>query len=101
LTWIEEVRGLIPITRDRVYLDNAGAGPLPKPTVEAVNRFLAKWMLEGEPWEEGLRAVVEARRLFANLIGAQLEEVAAAPGVTYGLNALLASLRLPFQHPLG
>ena len=94
MAWIEEVRSLIPITRDRVYLDNAGAGPLPRPTVEAVNRFLAKWMSEGEPWEEGLRAVVEARRLFASLIGAQLEEVAAAPGVTYGLNALLASFRL-------
>ncbi len=94
MAWLEEVRSLIPITREKVYLDNAGAGPLPGPTVEAVRGFLEKWMREGEPWEEGLRAVVEARRLFAELVGARLEEVAAAPGVTYGLNALLASLRL-------
>lgn len=94
MDWLNSVRKLIPITEKLVYLDNAGAGPLPKPTVEAVKGFLEKWMTEGEPWEEALEAVVEARRLFARLIGARLEEVAAAPGLTYGLNALLSSLRL-------
>lgn len=94
LAWLDDVRSLIPIVRSRVYLDNAGAGPLPRPAVEAVEGFLGKWASEGEPWVEGLRAVVEARRVFAELVGARLEEVAAAPGVTYGLNALLASLRL-------
>lgn len=92
--WLEEVRELIPITRDRVYLDNAGAGPLSTPVLDAINGFTRLWAERGEPWDEALEHIVEARRLFAELIGARLEEVAAVPGVTYGYNALLASLSL-------
>lgn len=92
--WLGEVRGLIPVTRERVYLDNAGAGPLSSPVLEAVRRFTVVWAERGEPWDEALEHIVEARRLFADLVGARLEEVAAVPGVTYGYNALLASLPL-------
>jgi len=93
-SWLAEVRGLIPITRSRVYLDNAGAGPLSRPVVEAVEGFLRLWEERGEPWDEALSHIVEARRLFAEMVGASLGEVAAVPGVTYGYNALLASLPL-------
>ncbi|MCE4610602.1 MAG: aminotransferase class V-fold PLP-dependent enzyme [Desulfurococcales archaeon] len=93
-SWLREVRGLIPITREKVYFDNAGAGPLSKPVLEAIEGFARLWAERGEPWDEALEHIVEARRLFAGLIGARLEEVAAVPGVTYGYNALLSSLRL-------
>lgn len=106
-SWLGEARRLIPITRSRVYLDNAGAGPLSIPVLDAVNRFLGLWAERGEPWDEALEHIVEARRLFAEIIGASLEEVAAVPGVTYGYNALLSSLPLrggkavasPFNFP--
>jgi selenocysteine lyase/cysteine desulfurase len=92
--WLGEARSLIPITREKVYFDNAGAGPLSTPVLEAIERFARLWAERGEPWDEALEHIVEARRLFAELVGARLEEVAAVPGVTFGYNALLASLRL-------
>ncbi len=94
MSWLDGVRILIPITMEKVYLDNAGAGPLSRPVIDAVERFLGLWAERGEPWDEALEHIVEARHLFADLIGASLEEVAAVPGVTYGYNALLSSLPL-------
>ncbi len=93
--WLNEVRSLIPITRNKIYFDNAGAGPLSKPVLDAINWFTGVWAEHGEPWDEVLEHIVDARRLYASMIGARLEEVAAVPSVTYGFNALLASLRFP------
>jgi len=73
-------------------LDNAGAGPLSIDVSKAVNAFLEVWSKEGEPWDVALEHIVEARALFADLIGANTDEVAAVPNVTSGLNAILSSL---------
>ncbi len=91
--WLAEARSRIPITRSKVYLDNAGAGPLPSDVVEAMRNFLEKWSLMGEPWPEALGHIIESRAMFAELIGARAEEVAAVPGVSYGFNSFLASLK--------
>ncbi len=93
--WLSKARSLIPITESKIYFDNAGAGPLSKPVLDAINRFTSIWAEHGEPWDEVLEHIVEARRLFSYMIGVGLEEVAAVPGVTYGFNALLASIRFP------
>ncbi|BAN90571.1 aminotransferase class V-fold PLP-dependent enzyme [Aeropyrum camini] len=94
-SWLTEVRSRIPIFSRKIYLDTAGAGPLTLDVKEAVEGFLDLWNREGEPWGEALEDIVEARRLFASMVGAKLEEVAAVPGVSYGLNAFLSSLKLP------
>ncbi|WP_069807261.1 aminotransferase class V-fold PLP-dependent enzyme [Vulcanisaeta thermophila] len=91
--WLEDLREHIPITRRRVYLDNAGAGPLTKDAVDAVNEFLNLWITEGEPWELALDHIVEAKREFGRLINAPPSNIAAVPSATHGLNALLSTLR--------
>jgi selenocysteine lyase/cysteine desulfurase len=91
--WLEELRNRIEITRRKVYLDNAGAGPLTKDAAEAVNNFLNLWQEEGEPWELALDHIVEAKRVFAQLINASSwQNIAAVPSATYGLNALLSAM---------
>lgn len=77
-----------------IYLDNAGAGPLPVDTVESVKRFVDQWFRSGEPWIEGLEAVESSKKLFADLVKVSPDEIAATPGLTYGLNSLLSSLDL-------
>lgn len=93
--WLRAARSRIKVAMNKVYLNNASAGPLPTDSVEAMANFLELWSREGEPWAVALEHVLEAKGLFAELIGASPEEVAAAPGVTYGLNAVLSSLDLP------
>ncbi|GAB6945864.1 aminotransferase class V-fold PLP-dependent enzyme [Vulcanisaeta sp. JCM 14467] len=91
--WLEELRDRIEITRRKAYLDNAGAGPLTKDAVEAVTNFLNKWQVEGEPWELALDHIVEAKKVFAQLIDApSWQNIAAVPSATYGLNALLSAM---------
>jgi len=92
--WLEDLRSRIEITAKKIYFDNAGAGPLSKDVVEAVRSFLDLWSREGEPWDEALEHIVEARREFGSLIGADYRNVAAVPGVTYGLNSLLSSIKI-------
>lgn len=77
-----------------VYLDNAGAGPLPLDTLQRIKEFAEKWFRSGEPWVEGLESIERSKRLFAELIKASPEEIAAVPGLTYGLNSVLSSLRI-------
>jgi len=84
----------VPILRKYVYLNNASAGPLPSRVVASIREFADRWASEGEPWEEGIRAIYECKRLFAQLTGAKPEEVSAFPGVSYGLASVLSSLRL-------
>ncbi|MFZ8793621.1 MAG: aminotransferase class V-fold PLP-dependent enzyme, partial [Acidilobaceae archaeon] len=91
---VESARSRIGILRRYVYLDNASSGPLPDPVAYAVKSFVEEWASEGEPWEEGVLAGVECRRLFSQLVNASPEEVALLPGVTYGLAVILSSLRL-------
>jgi len=92
--WLEDLRSRIEITRHKIYLDNAGAGPLSRDVVDAINRFLDIWSREGEPWDEALDHIVDARREFGELIGVDYRYVAAVPGVTYGLNSLLSSIKI-------
>lgn len=87
-------RSRIGVLRRYVYLDNASSGPLPESVVDAVRRFTESWYLEGEPWDDGIMAVVDCKKLFAELINTTPNEVAAFPGVTYGLAVILSSLRL-------
>jgi selenocysteine lyase/cysteine desulfurase len=91
---VESARSRIGILRRYVYLDNASSGPLPDPVAYAVKSFVEEWASEGEPWEDGVLAEVECRRLFSQLVNASPEEVALLPGVTYGLAVILSSLRL-------
>jgi selenocysteine lyase/cysteine desulfurase len=92
--WLEELRSRIEITSKKIYFDNAGAGPLSIDVIESIRSFLELWSREGEPWDEALDHIVEARKEFASLIGADYRNVAAMPGVTYGLNSLLSSLKI-------
>ncbi|MET1128183.1 MAG: aminotransferase class V-fold PLP-dependent enzyme [Thermoproteota archaeon] len=91
---ILEARSRIGVLRRYVYLDNASAGPLPDSVVEASREFLDSWFNRGEPWDQGLMAVIECKRLFAGLVNASMDEIAAFPGVTYGLAVILSSLKL-------
>ncbi|MFN4045716.1 MAG: aminotransferase class V-fold PLP-dependent enzyme [Acidilobaceae archaeon] len=90
----ESARSRIRILERYVYLDNASSGPLPDPVVDAVNSFSEGWASRGEPWDEGIEALLEVKKLFSNLVGASRHNIAAFPGVTYGLGIILSSLKV-------
>ena len=79
-----------------VYLNAASTGPMPASAVAAANRWTA---LRAQPHQIPLALMFEAaataRQQFAQLIGADMEEIALMPNTTYGLN--IAARALPLR----
>ena len=63
------IRGQFPVTDNSVYLNTASYGPGPKPVAEEVANGLAHWSRGETPWKEWEDRSVEARGLFARLLG--------------------------------
>jgi len=59
--------------------------------------FLQQWRDNGEKWDEWLFEIVKARRSFAKLIGAELQEIACIPNVTSALAAIATAIKGPRQ----
>jgi selenocysteine lyase/cysteine desulfurase len=89
---LTRMREQIPITRKRIYLDNAGAGPPTLPVINAMSEFLEEWNEHGSYWHKWLQEIIDARKLFAKLIGASFDEVALVSNVTSGIISIATSL---------
>jgi selenocysteine lyase/cysteine desulfurase len=89
-------RGLFDIPRDVCYLNAASWSPLPLAVQEAGRAGVAR---KGRPWEidAGLatRQHERARRAAARLIGAEPEDVALIPSVSYGVATAAKLLPIP------
>jgi len=92
MTWLTEVRRQIKLISNKIYLNNASSGPPPENLVSRVCRVIHESAEVGEPWDVFLDTVVDLKRKYASFIGAEYEEISYIPGVTYGLQTLLASL---------
>lgn len=79
------MREELSVTKKYAYFDHAAVGPLPKRTVEAVNRVTEE-KCEGDlhwgSWEESAEAV---RNSIATLIGASVEEIALVHSTSDGI----------------
>ncbi len=79
-----------------VYLNAASTGPMPQCAVEAANKWT---QLRAQPHLLPLPlmfdTVAASRAQFAQLVGADVEEIALMPNTTYGLN--LAARALPLR----
>jgi len=54
---LARIREQIPITRKRIYLDNAGAGPPTLPVINAMDKFLQEWKDHGSYWHKWLQEI--------------------------------------------
>ena len=83
------------VAGDKVYLNNAGIGPLPERTLRATAEFN---QLRAEPHRltvaKQFGILAESRRLAARLVGGAEEEVALMVNTTYGINVAARCLDL-------
>lgn len=89
---VEAWRAEIPAVADEglIHLNNCSAGPIPQRGLEARRECERVWVEEPNPWETWLETVEEAKTRFADLIGAEPNEIAVCSGATDAL-ARLAS----------
>lgn len=90
---LRAVRELMPITRNCVYFDNAGTGPLPATSVQAIRKFAERCSLEGEiPYAECEAVVEETRRMAAQLLRVRPEEIAFTRNTSSGIILAIGSI---------
>ena len=79
-----------------IYLNAASTGPMPASAVAEADRWSRlRAQPHKIPFHWMLAAAATARRQFAQLVGADVEEIALMPNTTYGLN--LAARALPLR----
>lgn len=79
---IHEIREAFPVTKRKTFLNHAGVSPLPKPISEAVQACLENLTLG----EECSFELSEGRKLFAELVNGEPDEIALVPNTSTGLN---------------
>lgn len=82
-TWREEFPAITEA--DRIPLNNCSASPIPRRGLDARTECEQVWIEEGNPWGRWLEAVQEARTLFADLINADVDEIAVVSSATDGI----------------
>ncbi len=93
---LPELRGSIPVLRDRAYLFSGGIAPLADPVAEAMNGVLEAWRDDpgglyadlGAPWAAG-------RAAFASIVGATADEIALTDGTSRGSNLIAQMVDVP------
>lgn len=87
------VRAEFAVTERIAYLNSAGAGPVSRAVGEAAARFYRETMETGDRnWTEWLVERERARRLLAELINAEPEEIAFTTNTSSGMNLIVDAL---------
>jgi cysteine desulfurase/selenocysteine lyase len=87
-----EVRALFPGAQHQVYLNVGANGLVPTTTREAVQDYLDEAVLGTLDKDLHRRQIEETRAAFAEMIGADPDEIAITKNVSEGLNLFVASL---------
>ena len=91
---LAEARAAFDLPPNTTYLDSATYGLPPRRTAEAMHQAVADWQAGRADWVHDWDAPAEETRAnFAELIGAQADEIALVPSVSVGVGTVAASLK--------
>jgi selenocysteine lyase/cysteine desulfurase len=91
-TEVLAIRARFPIFRRAIYLNSCSQGALSDSVEKSMLELLEVWHREGSPWDLWIEQYEIARREFADLIGAEADEVAVVPSVSAGVSSLASAL---------
>ncbi|HYL13898.1 MAG TPA: aminotransferase class V-fold PLP-dependent enzyme [Terriglobales bacterium] len=89
---IESFRKRFPVLAEKIYLNSCSQGALSVDVEECMLEYLRSWHRHGSPWDIWVEHYESARSQFAELIGAEPEEVALVASASAGVNALASAL---------
>ncbi|MDE3839106.1 aminotransferase [Bacillus methanolicus] len=88
-------RSLFPTLSTHVHLASCSQGALAQPVSKAIEEYHNGLLLSGSNWDEAIEKVEETRKKFAELIGAETDEIAVLSSVSDAISAIATSL--PYQ----
>ena len=86
------VRRDFPALNNLIYLNTASMGLVPKKALDSAERWLFERSMGNIYWMNWYKESVEAKKLFAALIGADLKEIALVQNTTMGINIVANSI---------
>ncbi len=85
-------RAEIPLLQHAIPMNHCSQAPLTSRTRTAALRYLDSWDKAGMDWDAWLNEVEKARSSFAELIGAQPEDIALTSSVSEAVSSLASAL---------
>jgi selenocysteine lyase/cysteine desulfurase len=85
-------RSRFPIFERQVYVNSCSQGALSDSVRGAYDAYLRDWDEEGAPWEYWVGQTEKARGAFAELVGAEPDEIAVTTSESPGVSALASAL---------
>src|SRR3989440_5515357 len=88
-----DYRAEFPILQRKTYLNSCSLGALSERSMQGINTFMEMWNEWGaHAWYEiWMGEIAKARQKFADIIGAQVHEVAIAPNVSTALSSIASA----------
>ena len=86
------VRDRFPIFESKAYINSCSQGALSEEVTEAYHRYLRDWDEKGAPWELWVEHAETARSEFADLIGADPDEIAVTTSASAAVSSLVSAL---------
>jgi selenocysteine lyase/cysteine desulfurase len=89
----DQMRRQMPVAANWAYMDHAAVAPLPAPAREAIVRWSDESAAQGDvAWPRWAEQVEQIRRLVAEIIAAEVDEVAFVPNTTAGISLVAEGL---------
>lgn len=89
----EQLRAAMPVAAKWAYFDHAAVAPVSGPAGEAISRWLAEAVSQGDAdWPAWARGIEQTRQHAAAMIGASAAEIALVTSTTMGINYVAEGL---------
>ncbi|AAY79454.1 aminotransferase class V-fold PLP-dependent enzyme [Sulfolobus acidocaldarius] len=90
MTFVEDFRELVPITKRMTYLNHAAISPTPLPVYFEANRYLIDVMRYGSlaDNDEESDELYHIRKNIGSLINAEADEISLIPNTSFGVNVI-------------
>ncbi|MBM7644084.1 selenocysteine lyase/cysteine desulfurase [Scopulibacillus daqui] len=85
-------RSLFPSLSSHIHLASCSQGALASPVSKAIEYYHNSLIAKGNNWHDAMGKVEAARGKFAELIGAETDEIAVLTSVSHAVSAVAASL---------
>ncbi|MFB0514353.1 MAG: aminotransferase class V-fold PLP-dependent enzyme, partial [Candidatus Bathyarchaeia archaeon] len=89
---LQKIRKMFPIVQNKIFMNHAAMSPLPKPAIQAMQKFTKEFSETATIQEEDPN---EPKRSFAKLVGAAKDEIAFVTNTSTGLNIAAHMLKYP------
>ncbi len=92
---MQEIRQFFPITKSKVFMDHARLSPCSELVRREINRYLQERIDRNGDWHHLYDRAIEAKKLFASLIKADINEIAFMSNTSQGINTIVNGLHIP------